>query len=206
MLRKCIRFSFVCLVMLVFGFCAQEKQHQEDRIISAIRDSLAMNQSPKGKLTPDTFFVDKAYLGMPFSVLKASYPGLVFIQEDPEVYDVDGNKKGMLLKKAGFPYLFVWSEPGKDSIEGIMILTKEIAIDSNVQIGMTALDLLKKYNGLQLNIDPRHQQIEYATIPDSLRFRLEFFTSESLRVGEYKDNQFVKLNRPEARAVRIRVE
>ena len=198
------KLTILILTVFIWTSCSHETQKTVDEVkTNAKVDSL------NPKISYDTIFVDKTYVGMTITKLKSIYTGYEFAEEPLFDYGIDGGGNGLIVKKDKKPFIFVWTKENTDTINGINILTDQIVIDQNVHVGITAKDFIDKYKNAKFEIDAISNDIEFGFILNNLNYRVEFLTNDSTRVGEYDMTQpepeFIKLKRPEAKVVCIGV-
>jgi hypothetical protein len=201
-----MKHKLIILILTIFIWtsCSQDTQKTNEEVNKIVK---------VGTLNPtasyDTIFVDKTYVGMTLTKLKAIYKDLEFLEESMFFYGVDSDKNGLLLKKNNEPFIFVWTQESNDTIHGITILTDQITIDNNVHVGITISDFFNKYRNAKLQIDQISNETEFGFSMNNLNYRIEFITTDSTRVGEYDMTQaepeFLKLKRPDAKVERIGV-
>jgi hypothetical protein len=150
--------------------------------------------------------VDRTYLGMTIDELKKEYKNAEFKNEPVYKYGVDASEDGILVIENKKPLFFVWTMEGENLIAGIIILSSKIIIDEIVHVGMTYAEFKKYKPDSKLAIDMIDNSIEFGYVSD-LQYRVEFLTTDSTRVGEYKydggEPEFIKVVRPETKIERI---
>jgi hypothetical protein len=152
--------------------------------------------------------VDKIHIGMTIQEMKSLYPGADFIEEPLFKYGVDSENNGIKVAVNGESLFFIWTLEDNDTINGIEILSQNIAIDHDVHVGMTLEDFLRKYPDSKLAFDELSLDYEYIQVP-GLDYRVEFLTTETTRVADYNysgnEPEFVSIKRPAAKIDRISV-
>jgi hypothetical protein len=195
-------------ILILTIFICSSCTHETQKTVKEIKTNIVIDSSNQ-KTSYDTIFVDKTYVGMTLTKLKAIYKNLEFIEEPMFFYGVDSEENGWLLKKDNKPFIFVWTQENSDIINGITILTDQIIIDNNVHIGITVKDFFNKYKNAKLQIDAISNDTEFGYVMNNLNYRVEFLTKDSNRVGEYDltqaEPEFIKLKRPDAKVERIGV-
>ena len=201
-----MKYKLITLILTIFigVSCSPDKQKTSEVISNDLKvDSL------NHKTLYDTIFVDKTYVGMTLTKLKAIYKDLDFVKEPMFFYGIDSEGNGLLLKKDNKPFIFVWTKENSDTINGITILSNQITIDNSVHVGITISDFFNKYKNAKLQIDQISNETEFGFVMNNLNYRIEFITADSNRVGEYDMTQaepeFIKLKRPDAIVERIGV-
>lgn len=198
------KLTTLILTIFIWTSCSQETKKSTEDVISNVKvDTLIP------KISYDTIFVDKTYVGMTLTKLKSVYKDLDFVEEPVFFYGVDSEENGLLLNKNNKPFIFVWTKENTDTINGITILSDQITIDDNVRVGITITDFFNKYKNAKLQIDQISNETEFSSVMSNLLYRIEFITTDSNRVGEYDMTQaepeFIKLKRPDAKVERIGV-
>lgn len=198
------KLTTLILTIFIWTSCSQETKKSTEDVISNVKvDTLIP------KISYDTIFVDKTYVGMTLTKLKSVYKDLDFVEEPVFFYGVDSEENGLLLNKNNKPFIFVWTKENTDTINGITILSDQITIDDNVRVGITITDFFNKYKNAKLQIDQISNETEFSSVMSNLLYRIEFITADSNRVGEYDMTQaepeFIKLKRPDAKVERIGV-
>ena len=195
-------------ILILTIFICSSCMHETQKTVEKIKTSIVIDSSNQ-KTSYDTIFVDKTYVGMTLTKLKAIYKNLEFLEEPMLFYGFDSEENGWLLKKDNKPFIFVWTQENSDIINGITILTDQIIIDNNVHIGITVKDFFYKYKNAKLQIDAISNDIEFGYVMNNLNYRVEFLTKDSNRIGEYDltqaEPEFIKLKRPDAKVERIGV-
>jgi len=178
-----------CLCSCASGEINNTPKNSAATTDTAQTDSLSQATDPEEELrSPDTVFVDKAYVGMSLNKLRAAYKGQSLIKEPAGNYGIDGGGNGWLLSIDKEPRFFVWATDDNDTIAGIVIVSEKIKIDGDVHVGMSLQDYLNRYNQTQMAID----QITYFELAyvKNLKYSLEFHTTDTNRVAEYEDTEF----------------
>jgi len=152
--------------------------------------------------------VDKASLGMTIFELKEVYKTAKFIEEPVFLYGVDGESNGLEVVENNERLFFVWTLLGDNRIKGITILSPSIIIDSDISVGITLTEFLKKYPDCKLTIDLLDEGIESCYVKEK-NYSVEFLTEPENRVGEYNletsEAELIKIRRPEAKIDRISI-
>jgi hypothetical protein len=201
------RIISIVIVILTLISCNNQKtktgdgeQIKSDSIVSKVEQKQTQ-QEPEIK-------VDNAYIGMTIGDLKDTYKGSEFLEEPVYEYGIDGESKGLLVKKNNEKLFFVWTLQGENKIHGITILSDSIIIDDNVHVGMTLKSFVDKYPNATIQIDMIDNRYEFLNVP-RLSYRPEFLTTDSTRVAEYDYEQpepeFKTIVKPDSRIERISV-
>ncbi|MFC0878930.1 hypothetical protein ACE01N_20215 [Saccharicrinis sp. FJH2] len=156
-----------------------------------------------------TIKVDKVYIGMTIDELKNIYSNSEFIEEPVYEFGIDGESNGLVIKQENERLFFVWTLQGENKIHGITIISNSLTIDQNVHVGMSLKEFHNKYPNLKVNIDMTDNRYEYLYVPE-LNYRVEFLTTDTTRIAEYKFDQvepeFKRIKRPYATVDRISIK
>lgn len=196
----------VAIVILTLFSCKNEKT---DRQKDKPEESNSQIETTTNKSNQELEIrVDKVYIGMAISELKAVYDHAEFIEEPVYKYGIDGESKGLVVKQNNERLFFAWAMQGEGKICGITILSESIMIDSNVHVGMTLEAFMDKYPNARVRIDMIEGRYEYVYVP-SIPYQPEFLTTDSTRIANYDYEQpepeFKSVRKPEARIERISV-
>jgi hypothetical protein len=152
--------------------------------------------------------IGKAYIGMTIEELKQAYQTAKFKEEPLYMYGVDSENNGLLIVENEEPLLFVWTLEDNNKVHGISVLSPQIKIDSDVQVGMTMGKFKEKYPNATLAINMIDDSYEYSYVK-GINYMIEFTTTDSTRVGTYDfssaEPEFISIKRPEAKVDRISI-
>ena len=197
----------IVIIILTIISCNSQKTKNQDKTQTNSENKVSLVAKEPSDQVPE-IKVDKAYIGMKISDLKATYEDSEFIEEPVYEYGIDGESKGLVVKENNERLFFVWTLQGEDKIHGITILSSSIVIDDNVHVGMTLKSFMAKYQNATVQIDMINEQYEYLNVP-RLSYRPEFITTNTTRVAEYDytkpEPEFEKIIKPDAKIERISV-
>jgi hypothetical protein len=145
-------------------------------------------------------------IGISVDELKKLYPKAVFKKLPSDGYGNTVKEQGLLVVENKEPLFYVVHAKGKKNIAGLTLLTPGIRIEEGVHVGITYEQFMKKYPESELTIDVYENNMECIYVPEK-RYRVEFATSDSNRVGNYDMTgpapEFKNVARPKTKIARI---
>lgn len=145
-------------------------------------------------------------IGMSIDELKELYPKAAFKKLPSDGYGNAVKEQGFLVVENKVPLFYVLYPKGKKKITGLTLLTPGIRIEEGVHVGTTYEQFIKKYPKSELTLDAYEDNLECIYVPQK-RYRVEFGTADSNRVGNYDMSgpspEFKNVARPKTKIARI---
>jgi hypothetical protein len=140
--------------------------------------------------------------------MKSVYNEANFLEEPASNYGVDGGGNGILVVNKGDTLFFIWKFEKDTIIQGIDILSPKVMIDSNIHVGMSYEDIVKKYPNAKPGMSSDNGFFEIIQIP-TLNYSILFLTSDSNRLAEYDRKngmpEFIKILRLQSKSTMIAI-
>jgi len=162
-------------------------------------DSMALDTGQKSNF-------DQVKIGMKITDLKQLFKDSKFVSMKASQFGIKTIENVIVVMKENEPQFLFFDNKGKKTIDGITILNQDIILERGVHVGLTYLQFTKLKQGGSLTIDTYNKDIECIYVPEK-KYRVEFLTSDSNRVGQYKTSdvgyELIKVIRPESKINRI---
>ena len=105
-------------------------------------------------------------------------------------FGIDSESTGILVSLESDQIFFGWTKWNSDSLYEIQVLSEEIALKTNVRVGMSVKEFIELYPNSTVNVEVIDGTHEYFVVNDRYQYIVEFLTTPESRIGKYSSNQY----------------